>query len=34
VAAVAASTVAVGSRAADSPAERELVLEDPLGTHT
>jgi arabinofuranan 3-O-arabinosyltransferase len=34
VAMLAASTVSVGGEAADSPAERELVLEDPLGSHT
>jgi arabinofuranan 3-O-arabinosyltransferase len=34
VAMLAASTVSVGGEAADSPSERELVLEDPLGSPT
>ena len=35
VAMLAASTVSIRGRlAADSPAERELMLEDPLGSHT
>ncbi len=34
VAMLAASTVSVGGEAADSQAERELVLEDPLRSHT
>jgi arabinofuranan 3-O-arabinosyltransferase len=34
VAMLAASTVSIGGEAADSPSERELVLEDPLGSHT